>query len=86
MNSIVEKYGGVVDSWDDVTGAALDIRLLREARAVEMAFFDKMGVWAERLPRSVAKARGGKIISGRWVDTNKGDISTRPLHNRYTRT
>ena len=75
MNSIVEKYGGVVDSWDDVTGAALDIRLLREARAVEMAFFDKMGVWAERLPRSAAKARGAKLISGRWVDTNKGDIS-----------
>ena len=36
-----------------------------------------MGVWAERLPKHVAKSRGGKIIKGRWVDTNKGD-STKP--------
>ena len=48
-----------------------------------MQFFERMGVWAERLPRSVAKARGGKIISGRWVDTNKGDISKPDYRARF---
>ena len=46
---------------------------MRAARALEMQFFEKMGVWAERLPRHVAKAHGGQIIKGRWVDKNKGD-------------
>ena len=64
-----------MECWDDVTNARLDVKLMRAARALEMQFFEKMGVWAERLPRHVAKARGGKIIEGRWVDTNKGDSS-----------
>ena len=36
MDSLIEKSGGYVESWDDVSGAPLDVRLLREARAVEM--------------------------------------------------
>ena len=65
MSSLVEKYFGCVECWDDVSGAPLDVKLLRAAREVEMQFFEKMGVWAERLPKSVAKPRGGKIIQGR---------------------
>ena len=73
MDSLVEKYSGYVECWDDVSNAPLDVKLLRAARAIDMDFFEKMGVWAERLPKAIAKARGGKIIQGRWVDTNKGD-------------
>ena len=70
---ILERQFGDACCSDDVTNAPLNIKLLRAARAIEMELFEKMGVWAERLPRYVAKARGGKIIKGRWVDTNKGD-------------
>ena len=48
MDSIIERSGGYAEAWDDVSGAHLDVRLLREARAVEMEFFAKMGVWAEK--------------------------------------
>ena len=73
LNSILERQFGDAYCWDVVTNAPLDVKLMRAARAIEMEFFEKMGVWAERLPRHVAKARGGKIIKGRWVDTDKGD-------------
>ena len=42
-----------------------------------MELFDKMGVWAERLPHHAAKARGGTIIKGRCIGTSNGD-STKP--------
>ena len=42
-----------------------------------MDVFERMGVWAERLSKHVAKSRGGKIIKGTWVDNNKGE-SARP--------
>ena len=61
----------------------LDVRLLREARAVEMEFFSKMGVWAEKLPKRVVNSRGGNIISGRWVDTNKGDAARPDYRARF---
>ena len=73
MDSIVERHSGYVECWDDVTGAPMQEGLLRAARDLEMNFFERMGVWAERLPKQVAKSRGGKVIQGRWVDTNKGD-------------
>ena len=36
-----------------------------------MAFFRKMGVYA-KVDRSEVKQRQGKIISTKWIDTNKG--------------
>ena len=44
MSSLVEKYSGYIECWDDVRGAPLDVKLLWAARAVEMQFFEKMGV------------------------------------------
>ena len=58
-----------------MSGVPLDVRLLREARAVEMELFSKMGVWADQLPKCVLKSRGGRNISRRWVDTNEGDAA-----------
>ena len=51
--------------------------LVRQARALEMTFFETMGVYT-RVPREEAHRSGhGKIIRGRWLDINKGD-SERP--------
>ena len=73
MSNLVAKYSGYVECRDDVSGAPLDAKRLRAARAVEMQFVEKMNVWAESLPKLITKARGGTIIQGRWVDTNTGD-------------
>ena len=42
-----------------------------QARLTEMAFFRKMGVYA-KVDRVEVKQRQGKIISTKWIDTNKG--------------
>ena len=36
MSSLVEKYLGYVKCWNGISGAPLDVKLLRAARAVEM--------------------------------------------------
>ena len=65
MSSFIEQYSGYIGCWGDSSGAPLDVKLLRAARAVEMQPFEKIGVRAERWPKSVAKARGGKVIQER---------------------
>ena len=42
-----------------------------EARREEMAFFRRMGVY-HKVPRSQASKDGCKVITTRWIDTNKG--------------
>ena len=83
IDSFFARSGGYTGSWDDVSGAALDVWLLREARAVEMEFFSKMGVWTEKLPKRAVKSRGGNHISGRWVDTNKGGAARPDYRARF---
>ena len=57
---------------DDVSGGnEMDKHLVIEARKTEMEFFEKMAVYRKD-PRSEVKKQGGKIISTRWVDTDKG--------------
>ena len=57
---------------DDVNGGnELDKPLVIEARKTEMEFFKKMAVY-RKVPRSEVKKQGDKIISTRWVDTDKG--------------
>ena len=55
----------------------LDVKLMRAARGMEMELFRNRGVWLEKLPKATVKGRGGIVIQGRWVDTNKGE-STAP--------
>ena len=45
-----------------------------QARKLEMEFFLKMGVY-KKVARDVAKKMGCKVITTKWVDTNKGDTS-----------
>ena len=59
--------------YDDVSGEQLDPRLMKAARALEMEFFERLGVYT-RVPRAEAFRSGvGKIIQGTWIDVNKGD-------------
>ena len=61
--------------WDDVKGGWLIESTVRKARADEMEYVRKRGVY-ERRPYAEAKARTGKSpIRLRWVDTNKGTES-----------
>ena len=83
MNALTLRYDGGVDCIDDTTGAPLVETLMREARKVEMELFERMGVWAERLPKATVLARGGKIIKGRWVDVNKGDTARPDYRSRF---
>ena len=65
--------------WDDISGTKLDAELVREARAEELAEFDKIGAW-EVVPISQCWERTGKPpIGTRWVDVNKGD-SEQPVY------
>ena len=65
-----QKLYGDMTFVDDVHGGKLLKRdKVIEARKIEMEYFWKMGVF-EKVHRS--KARGYKVITTRWVDTNKG--------------
>ena len=59
-----------LEAWDDVSGTALDPRRVVEARALEMDFFKRLGVY-EKVPRSMARRLGKNVIGARWIDTNK---------------
>jgi len=59
--------------WGDLSGKALDSRLVNKARAEEMREFKKYNVY-EKVPIEECWANTGKDpIGTRWVDVNKGD-------------
>ena len=60
-------YDGA-DFFDDVTGAPMDKHLATEARRLEIEYFRKMGVYTK-----VRREKWMKVITTRWIDTNKGD-------------
>ena len=69
--------------FDDVNGhKELDWSSVVEARKLEMAFFKKMGVYL-KVSRSEVKAKGGRVISTRRVDTNKGDDKSPNYRSRF---
>ena len=66
-----KKLYADVDFLDDVKGFAhLDKDLVIAARKLEIDYFKQMKVY-KKVPRS--EAIGQKIITTRWIDTNKGD-------------
>ena len=79
----MQKYDGSYDCWDDVTGAPLMTNLVKAARRLEMKFFTKMGVFAEYKHRDEVKKMKGKMIRGRWIDSNKGDSSRPDYRSRF---
>ena len=56
MNILAARYDGGVDCWADVTGAPLIENCFVLARTLQMRFFTEIGVYSERLPKSVVNA------------------------------
>ena len=68
---------------DDVSGEVLDEAGVRAARALEMEFFLKMGVYTYATREEAARSGKGKIIKGRWIDVNKGDSVNPDYRSRF---
>ena len=70
----LQKYRDMYE-WDefvdDISGAALDKELATKARKLEMDFFHKLGVYTK-----VKKEPWMKVITTKWLDTNKGDVAS----------
>ena len=59
-------------AWDDHTGESLDAKKVKEARQLEMEYYDKMHVF-DQLPIFQCFERTGKApLKARWVDIDKG--------------
>ena len=59
-------------AWDDHTGESLDAKKVKEARQLEMNFYDKMHVF-DKVPIAQCWERTGKaLLKARWVDIDKG--------------
>ena len=67
-----------LEAYDDLTGAALDPREVKKARATELGYAHRKPVW-RRMRRAEAERLGYKIVKTRWIDINKGDLEN-PLH------
>ena len=59
-------------AWDDHTGEFLDAKKVKEARQLEMEYYDKMHVF-DKVPIAQCWERTGKAPwKARWVDIDKG--------------
>ena len=68
------------DFFDDVRqGQYLDKAMVVKARQLEMQYFKKLGVY-KKVHKS--EAMGFKILTTRWVDTNKGDMQNPDYRSR----
>ena len=63
---------------DDVSGKELHSDCVRGARKGEIDVIESMKVW-KRVPRPTDK----KVLAGRWVDVNKGDVGQPKHRSRY---
>ena len=70
MNGLLYK-SGYEAAWDDVSNENLVPELVHAARAVEVEYFHKLGVYV-KVSREHQVASGGKIIGIRCVDVTKG--------------
>ena len=59
---------------DHMTGMKLEAGKVKEARGKEIQYVRDIHVY-DKIPRSMATAKGWKIIKTRWIDINKGDDS-----------
>ena len=58
-------------AFDDVNGGHLDPAKVQKAREAELNIINSIGVWKPILRSSLSV--DSKVVSGRWVDTNKRD-------------
>ena len=59
----------------------MDPKKVREARLKEVDTINEVGVWEVIRRRDMPK--GMRTISGRWVDTSKGDNTNPNYRSRY---
>ena len=59
-------------AWDDISAAPLDPVKVTAARKLEIQYAEKKPAW-KKILRSLAKAKGWKIVRSRWIYINKGD-------------
>ena len=75
-------YEGL-EFYDDVNGFQhLNKKLVIDARKKEIEYFKKMGVYT-KVMRSEATQGGHKVISTKWIDTNKGDEKRPNYRSRF---
>ena len=67
--------------WDDVRGGWLRLDLVEEARHEEMTWLKTMEVYA-KVDERIAKAEKAKMLTLRWVDTNKGTEEAPKIRSR----
>ena len=67
--------------YDDISGEQLPPKLVQEARAEEIGWIHKIGLY-DKVPRSQAVASGKPILPVRWVDVNKGDKAHYKVRSR----
>lgn len=79
---VLQGHGKCLEAFDDVTGLRLDGAKVLEARKKEILFVREKGVWS-KIKRSVAKAKGWRILKTRWIDINTGDDDNPALRSRF---
>ena len=70
---------------DEYTGELLPQKLVEQAMIHEMQYFNKM-VWELVSKDEAAKIPGSKVIGGRWVLCNKGDLQSPTIPCRWVAT
>ena len=68
-------------AYDDVNGGPLDPLEVKKARLKEIDVINEVELWSIMPRKDMPK--GAKTISGRWVDTNKGDADKPNYRSRY---
>ena len=72
----------MMTAWDDVSGAELDPKAIRDARAEEIAYVRKMGLYTKVPIKECMVKTGKQPISTRWIDINKGDTNNPNYRSR----
>ena len=78
LGGIIANIGGprredVQKCFDEVTHVELPAKLVREARAEGLEYFNTLPVWRVVKTQECWDATGRPPISTKWVDVNKGD-------------
>ena len=91
MKSIKERYKTVEEdkedelemAWDDVSGAELDPKVVKQARSEEIEYVRKWSFYTKVLIKERYDKTGKAPITVRWIDINKGDQTNANYRSRF---
>ena len=69
-------------AWDDVSGAELDLKQVRKARAEEVEYIHKTHVYDKEMLEECYQTICKLFITVRWIDINKGDNQSPSYRSR----